>query len=64
MNQRERVATRSQASFRVARPVPIDESLEDLDSIRQRIESGQAFLRVVEYPWGVGFDVGEVGSQE
>jgi hypothetical protein len=44
--------------------VPIDESLEDLDSIRQRIESGQAFLRVVEYPWGVGFDVGEVGSQE
>ena len=44
--------------------MPIDESLEDLDSIRQRIESGQAYIRVVEDPWGVGFDVGEVGSQE
>ena len=64
MNQHERVATPSLAIVRLGTPVPIEESAEDLNSIRQRIESGQAFLRMVEYPWGVEFDVGEVVSQE
>jgi len=64
MSQHERIATRSLASAQMAKPVPFDESLEGLDALRQRIENGQAFLRVVEYPWGVEFDVSEVESQE
>ncbi|HUI22815.1 MAG TPA: hypothetical protein VLY82_00300 [Nitrososphaerales archaeon] len=39
-------------------------SLEDMDSVKQRIESGQAYLRVTAFPWGVEFDVGEVGNRE
>jgi hypothetical protein len=35
-----------------------------MDSVRQRIESGQAYLRVVAYPWGVEFDLAEVRTQE
>jgi len=45
------------ASVWVAKPVPVDGMQEDIDSIRERIMSGQAFLKVVEYPWGVEFDV-------
>ena len=63
MSKHERIATRTLVSVRVAKPVPF-ESLEDLDAFRRRIENGQAFLRVVEYPWGVEFDVSEVGNQE
>jgi len=40
----------------MTRSVPIDSS-EDLDSIREKIRTGHAFLKVVEYPWGVEFDV-------
>lgn len=64
MNQHERVQTPSLASVRLGKPVRIEESADDLNSIRLRIESGQAFLRMVQYPWGVEFDVSEVGSQE
>jgi hypothetical protein len=63
MSQRERVAARIQSSVRVARPVPVDDGMEDMDSVRRRIASGRAFLRIVEYPWGVEFDVGEVVDQ-
>jgi hypothetical protein len=41
----------------VTRPVPLDEGREDLDAVREMIRTGQAFLKVVEYPWGVEFDV-------
>ena len=64
MSQNERSTTRSLASVWVVKPVPTDESQEDLDSIRERIAAGRAFLTVVEYPWGVEFDVSEVGSQQ
>jgi len=43
--------------------VPVDDGMEDMDSVRRRIASGRAFLRIVEYPWGVEFDVGEVVDQ-
>jgi len=52
------------ASVRVARPLPVHDGTEDMDSVRQRIESGQAYLRVVAYPWGVEFDLAEVKNQE
>jgi len=57
MSQYQRANARSLASVSVTRPVPIDENPEDLDSIREKIRSGQAFLKVVEYPWGIEFDV-------
>jgi hypothetical protein len=57
MNQYKHANTRSLASVSVTRPVPIDESPENLDSIRERIRTGKAFLEVVEYPWGIVFDV-------
>jgi len=44
----------------VTRPVSIEESVENLDSIREEIRTGQAFLKVVQYPWGVEFDVCDV----
>ncbi len=62
MNQETSSSTRIPASSRAARPVPVDESGSDIDSIIERIESGQAFLRVVEYPWGVEFDVCDSGE--
>lgn len=64
MSQQERAATRNLASVRVARPVLVHDGTEDMDSVRQRIESGQAYLRVVAYPWGVEFDLAEVRNQE
>jgi len=64
MSQHERIVEPSLASVRVARPVPMGDLLEDMDSVRQRIESGQAFLRVVAYPWGVEFELSEVAVQD
>ena len=63
MSQNERAAIRSLASVCAAKPVPIDEGQEGLASVRERIAAGRAFLMVVEYPWGVEFDVSEVRSQ-
>jgi len=57
MSQKKRANTPSLVSTSVTRPVPIDESPEDMDSIREKITRGQAILKVVEYPWGVEFDV-------
>lgn len=64
MSQHECIAARSLASAWVARPAAVDEGMGDLESVRRRIEAGHAFLKVVEYPWGVEFEVSEVGSQE
>jgi len=60
MSQYKHANTRSLVSVSVTRPVSIDESPEDLDSIRGKIRTGKAFLKVVEYPWGVEFDVIDV----
>jgi len=57
MTQRAHANIQSPASVSLAQPVSIDESSEDLDSIREKIRKGQAYLKVVEYPWGVEFDV-------
>jgi len=56
MNRYEYARNRS-ATVSLTRPVSIEESMEDLDSIREKIRTGQAFLKVVQYPWGVEFDV-------
>ena len=64
MSQRERITTQRGLASVLVRPVSADNGLEDLDSVRQRIQAGKAFLRVVEYPWGVEFDLSEVESQE
>jgi len=57
MSQYKHASARSLASVSVTRPVPIDESPENLDSIREKIRTGQAILEVVAYPWGINFDV-------
>jgi len=57
MSQYKHANTRSLASVSVTKPASIDESPEGLDSIRAKIRTGKAFLEVVEYPWGVEFDV-------
>jgi len=57
VSQYKRTNTRSLASVWVERTVPINESEENIDAIREKIRTGQARLRVVEYPWGVEFDV-------
>jgi len=59
MTQHKRGGNRSSA-VSVTRPVSIEESVENLDSIREKIRTGQAFLKVVQYPWGVEFDVCDV----
>jgi len=43
------------------KPGPFGDTAEDVERIAQRIRAGQAFLKVVAYPWGVEF---EVCSQE
>ena len=57
MSQYQHANTRSLASVSVTRPVSINESTEDLDSIREKFRTGQAYLKVVEYPWGLEFDL-------
>jgi hypothetical protein len=64
MSQHEHANSRSQASVSLMRLEPIDERPEDLDSIREKIRMGQAFLKVVEYPWGVEFDVVSVEGRQ
>jgi hypothetical protein len=61
MSKHEQTRTPSLTSVRVAKRMPI-EAREDLESVREKIMAGQAFLRVVEYPWGVEFDVYETGG--
>jgi len=60
MSQQAHAKTQSPASVSLTRPVPIDESQASLDSTREKIRTGQAFLRVTEYPWGVELDVVDV----
>jgi len=64
MSQYKHASPQNLHPLSVARPVPIEESPEDLDSIRESIKTGRAFLRVVEYPWGVEFDVVNVEGRQ
>ena len=57
MNQTEQSGTRIPAEVRVAKPIPIDQVAGGVDAVRERIQAGRAYLKVVEYPWGVEFDV-------
>ena len=57
MTQYERADAPRSPMVSVTRPVPLDEGREDLDAVREMIRTGQAFLKVVQYPWGVEFDV-------
>ncbi len=52
--------TQIPAAVLAVRAVSIDRSADDIDSVRERIRAGQAYLQVVEYPWGVEFDVCEM----
>ncbi len=63
MNQTEPTRTKVPAAAWVARPVPIDETPDDIDSIQERIRAGRAYLKVSEYPWGVEFDVCDVEGE-
>jgi len=58
------VTSKTSESTRPARTVPIDEVPGDMDSLRRRIQSGQAYLRVVAYPWGVEFEVCDRGDKK
>jgi hypothetical protein len=40
-----------------------DEIADDIGRIAERIRAGQAFLKVVAYPWGVEFEVCEEGGR-
>lgn len=46
-----------------ATPVPVDERAVQDGSLQSRIRSGQAYLKVVAYPWGVEFEVLPEGEQ-
>lgn len=62
MNQMETTRTRIPEAVWIARPVPIEQGYDEIDSVREKIRTGQAYLKVVEYPWGVEFDICEVGE--
>jgi len=62
MNQ-TKFADNDLESVLVSEPVPIEQVQGGMDLLRQRIESGRAFLQVVAYPWGVEFAVCEVGGR-
>ena len=55
----ERATGKVPASVWVAKPRHIDEVQDDARLISEKIRSGQAFLKVVAYPWGVEFDMCE-----
>jgi len=50
---------RTAASVVEVRSLPLGETAEDVSRVAQRIRAGQAFLKVVAYPWGVELDVCE-----
>ncbi len=63
MSQYERAKTEGLPSISAAGPEPIDWRSDGSDSPRGRIAAGPALLSLVEYPWGVEFELGgEEGS--
>jgi len=43
--------------LKTGRPVPVENLKDDVLSLTDKIRSGEAFLKVVAYPWGVEFDL-------
>ena len=44
-------------------PASKDVAGGEMDSLTDKIRSGEALLRVVAYPWGVGFDFWEPSAR-
>ena len=61
MNQTEFRTTVVPASVRLAKPVHVEDLADQAHTLSEKISSGQAFLKVVAYPWGVEFDVCDGG---
>jgi len=57
VNPREFRTADIPARIRQAKPVHIEDMPEDSIPVSGKISSGQAFLKVVAYPWGVEFDI-------
>lgn len=57
MSQTEFATAKVPASVWVAKPLHVEEMGDEIKSLSTRPKSGQAFLKVVAYPWGVEFDV-------
>ena len=56
-NRSESAETHPSGSVWVVTSAPVDGVPDRAGSIREKIMSGQAFLKAVEYPWGVEFEV-------
>jgi hypothetical protein len=63
MNRHELAEVKLKAPVFQSRSVHIEDYKDDLASLAERIRSGQSTLRVTAYPWGVEFDVLEVGEE-
>ena len=62
MNQTRTAAKDLARTVLVSEPIPIEE-VGDVDSVRKKIETGKALLRIVAHPWGVEFAVCDVVVQ-
>ncbi len=49
-------------SIQYAKPVKVEDIADEISSLPSKIRSGQAYLKVTAYPWGVEFDVLEGGQ--
>jgi hypothetical protein len=56
MNQIEFATAEVPPQVRQAKPAHVEDMPEEIAPIAEKISSGQGFLRVVAYPWGVEFD--------
>jgi hypothetical protein len=59
MSQSKFAKEKVQGTAWIVRPIPIDGGQVETDLLREKIQSGRAFLKVSAYPWGVEFDVCE-----
>jgi hypothetical protein len=64
MTQYKRADAQGSVAVSVTRPMHLVEGREDLDAIREMIRTGRAYLKVIEYPWGVEFDVCDVEGRQ
>ncbi|GEM_PF-5129132 len=59
-SQSEYAAAKASEAVRVS-GLRRSDGADDIDAQREKIRSGQAFLKVVAYPWGLEFEVCEAG---
>ena len=57
MNQAEFGTADVPASVGLAKPVHVEDFADQAHALSEKIRSGQVFLKVVAYPWGVEFYV-------